>query len=351
MVLHGETAAAAAGPAPILTRFYLMLSARRRPGWGHRRRTGRARSCRRPTTSSASACCLTAALRRAGSGAPRWPAVAVRAARWRLDSAPSSLGWLRCATDMRDSRFTCRTQSLRHAADRRRRRLQPRRSTTARVICSTVRSSTANSISTRRASASRPRTTVAVSGIGPAARRVARTSGAVSVWSVWAPGRWSPMAGPAIPMAYELNPRVFALARSEFSFLANSRAALEDVPGDARLAMEREPPQRYDVLAIDAFSGGAIPVHLLTSEAIDVYLRHLNRAMACSPFTWYQPLPRPAAAAGRASQCKGPARRAGPRRCRRQPAAPHRLGIDQPRSHGAAAVCQRHRAGQADRRN
>lgn len=74
---------------------------------------------------------------------------------------------------------------------------------------------------------------------------------------------------------YELNPRVFALARSEFSFLADSRARLEDVPGDARLAMEREAPQRYDVLAIDAFSGGAIPVHLLTAEAVDVYLRHL----------------------------------------------------------------------------
>ena len=75
---------------------------------------------------------------------------------------------------------------------------------------------------------------------------------------------------------YELNPRVFVLARSEFSFLADSKAALEDVLGDARLTMERELPQGYDVLAIDAFSGGAIPVHLLTSEAIDVYLRHLK---------------------------------------------------------------------------
>ncbi len=75
---------------------------------------------------------------------------------------------------------------------------------------------------------------------------------------------------------YELNPRVFALARGEFSFLADSKARLEDVAGDARLAMERESPQAYDVLAIDAFSGGAIPVHLLTSEAIDVYLRHLK---------------------------------------------------------------------------
>jgi hypothetical protein len=75
---------------------------------------------------------------------------------------------------------------------------------------------------------------------------------------------------------YEINPRVFALARSEFSFLADSRGALEEVHGDARLAMEREPPQRYDVLAVDAFSGGAIPVHLITAEAVGVYLRHLQ---------------------------------------------------------------------------
>ena len=75
---------------------------------------------------------------------------------------------------------------------------------------------------------------------------------------------------------YEINPRVFALAHQEFSFLADSRARLEEVLGDARLAMEGEAPQRYDVLAIDAFSGGAIPVHLITTEAIDVYLRHLQ---------------------------------------------------------------------------
>lgn len=74
---------------------------------------------------------------------------------------------------------------------------------------------------------------------------------------------------------YEIDPQVFELARAEFSFLADSAATLHDVPGDARLALEREPPQHYDVLAIDAFSGGAIPVHLLTLEALDLYLRHL----------------------------------------------------------------------------
>ena len=48
------------------------------------------------------------------------------------------------------------------------------------------------------------------------------------------------------------------------------------VLGDARLSMEREEPQQYDVLAIDAFSSDAIPVHLLTEEAFAVYFRHLK---------------------------------------------------------------------------
>ena len=46
--------------------------------------------------------------------------------------------------------------------------------------------------------------------------------------------------------------------------------------GDARLSLEREPPQHFDVLAIDAFSSDAIPVHLITREAVEVYLRHMK---------------------------------------------------------------------------
>ena len=46
--------------------------------------------------------------------------------------------------------------------------------------------------------------------------------------------------------------------------------------GDARLNLEREPPQGFDVLAIDAFSSDAIPVHLITSEAVGVYLKHMK---------------------------------------------------------------------------
>ena len=75
---------------------------------------------------------------------------------------------------------------------------------------------------------------------------------------------------------YDINPLVIGIARSEFSFLQDSKAPVEIVLGDARLSMEREPDQNFDILALDAFSSDAIPVHLLTLEAIAVYLRHLK---------------------------------------------------------------------------
>ncbi|HEX5806137.1 MAG TPA: fused MFS/spermidine synthase [Macromonas sp.] len=73
---------------------------------------------------------------------------------------------------------------------------------------------------------------------------------------------------------YEINPDVIALAQSEFTFMSDSPAQIETVLGDARLSMEKEAPQGYDVLAVDAFSGDSVPVHLLTVEAMGVYLRH-----------------------------------------------------------------------------
>lgn len=75
---------------------------------------------------------------------------------------------------------------------------------------------------------------------------------------------------------YEINPLVERIARSEFTYLADSEAQVEVALGDARLEMEREPDQRYDVLAVDAFSSDAIPVHLLTLEAFRLYFRHLK---------------------------------------------------------------------------
>jgi hypothetical protein len=74
---------------------------------------------------------------------------------------------------------------------------------------------------------------------------------------------------------YEINPLVPQVARTQFSFLSDSPARTEVVLGDARLSLEREPDQRFDVLAVDAFSGDAIPVHLLTEEAFRLYFRHL----------------------------------------------------------------------------
>jgi SAM-dependent methyltransferase len=75
---------------------------------------------------------------------------------------------------------------------------------------------------------------------------------------------------------YEINPQVIEIARRDFSFLNDSGATVETVLGDARLALEREPPQLYDVLVIDAFSSDSIPVHLITREALAVYLRHMK---------------------------------------------------------------------------
>jgi SAM-dependent methyltransferase len=77
---------------------------------------------------------------------------------------------------------------------------------------------------------------------------------------------------------YEINPQVVTVAEREFTFLADSGAKIEHVLGDARLSMEREPPQEYDVLVVDAFSSDSIPVHLITREALEVYLRHLKPA-------------------------------------------------------------------------
>jgi len=75
---------------------------------------------------------------------------------------------------------------------------------------------------------------------------------------------------------YEINPQVIAIAKSAFSYLRDSPARIDVVLGDARLSLQSEAPQEFDVLAVDAFSGDAIPVHLLTREAFALYLRHLK---------------------------------------------------------------------------
>jgi SAM-dependent methyltransferase len=75
---------------------------------------------------------------------------------------------------------------------------------------------------------------------------------------------------------YEINPLVVSIAQTWFSYLRDTPAKVDVAMGDARLSLTAEPPQQFDVLAVDAFSGDAIPVHLLTKEAFALYLRHLK---------------------------------------------------------------------------
>lgn len=75
---------------------------------------------------------------------------------------------------------------------------------------------------------------------------------------------------------YDIDPAVVAIAQREFSYLRDSKAAIDIVIGDARLNLDREAPNQFDVLVIDAFSGDSIPVHLMTREALAIYRRHMK---------------------------------------------------------------------------
>ena len=75
---------------------------------------------------------------------------------------------------------------------------------------------------------------------------------------------------------YDINPHVIEVAQSEFTYLKDSKAKIEVSLGDARLNLEREAPQSFDVLVVDAFSSDSIPVHLITREAMAVYLKHVK---------------------------------------------------------------------------
>jgi hypothetical protein len=82
---------------------------------------------------------------------------------------------------------------------------------------------------------------------------------------------------------YELNPQIIAYSTGQtpyFTYIRDSPAKIEIVPGDARLSLEREfsenGSQNFDVLVLDAFNSDSIPVHLLTQEAFQIYLEHLR---------------------------------------------------------------------------
>jgi spermidine synthase len=85
-------------------------------------------------------------------------------------------------------------------------------------------------------------------------------------------------AGDAITF-YEISPKVIEIERREFTFLRDTPAKTQVILGDGRLSLERELKQQgargYDVLGIDAFSGDSIPMHLVTREAMALYVSHL----------------------------------------------------------------------------
>lgn len=100
---------------------------------------------------------------------------------------------------------------------------------------------------------------------------------------------------------YDINPLVVDIARNQFSFLSNCPAHIDIVLGDARLSLNNEPSQQFDILVVDAFSGDAIPVHLLTREAFQIYWRHLkpNGVLAVHVSNRYLNLPPVVALASR----------------------------------------------------
>jgi hypothetical protein len=75
---------------------------------------------------------------------------------------------------------------------------------------------------------------------------------------------------------YDINPAVPTIAQNTFTYIRNSAAQVEIIEGDARASLARETSQRFDVLVVDAFSGDAIPIHLLTTEALALYRGHLT---------------------------------------------------------------------------
>jgi len=75
---------------------------------------------------------------------------------------------------------------------------------------------------------------------------------------------------------YEINPAVIQAAADDFHFLSDSGADTGVVPGDGRLRLDQEPPHSFDLIVLDAFSDDAIPVHLLTHEAFQLYFARLR---------------------------------------------------------------------------
>lgn len=111
---------------------------------------------------------------------------------------------------------------------------------------------------------------------GPLGSSMARfPSGRVGVIGLGA-GSLAALARPGQPLDFfEIDPAVAALARRWFGYLDRAPAPVAVELGDARLTLQRRPDGTYSGLFVDAFSSDSIPVHLLTREAVDTYLRKL----------------------------------------------------------------------------
>ena len=97
--------------------------------------------------------------------------------------------------------------------------------------------------------------------------------------SGWAPAPSRPMPSPGQHFTYyEIDPAVEQVARDRryFTYLADCRAKVDVVLGDARLSLKEAPPAHYDLFILDAFSSDAIPIHLITQEALGLYLSKLK---------------------------------------------------------------------------
>jgi hypothetical protein len=114
---------------------------------------------------------------------------------------------------------------------------------------------------------------IALNALGQPKRRIAVVGLGTGTLAAW--GR----AGDTFRF-YEINPDVEPIARSWFWFLRDSKARTEVVLGDARVQLGRElaagQSQDFDLIAVDAFSGDSIPMHLLTTECADIYRRRLT---------------------------------------------------------------------------
>jgi SAM-dependent methyltransferase len=75
---------------------------------------------------------------------------------------------------------------------------------------------------------------------------------------------------------YEIDPDVEAIARKHFSFLSRCGGNCDVVIGDGRLQLEREPDASFDLLLLDVFSSDSVPAHMLSREAIRVYVSKMK---------------------------------------------------------------------------